>query len=228
MKASAGTAALPPKRQLPRDERQAQLLRAAATAFADAGYAATSMDDVARHAGITKLIVYRHFASKEELYRAVLEQVASRLGAEFRAEVHDLALEQRRPGFATLALLRVARQNPDGFSLLTRHAIREPEFRAVAQGFFDDATRVADAMLADFVPDTAVRAWAAPVMVDYLVQGVLTWLDVGAPDCDDDFVVLATTGLRGLVLAWADRDHIPDKVREVLARELVGAPPRPS
>ena len=48
-------------------------------AFARGGYAATSMEDVAAEAGITRLIVYRHFESKEALYRAVLTAVTERL-----------------------------------------------------------------------------------------------------------------------------------------------------
>ena len=62
--------------------RRMALLAAAAEAFAHAGYAATSMDEIAATAGITKLIVYRHFESKEVLYRAVLEQVFQKSPAE--------------------------------------------------------------------------------------------------------------------------------------------------
>jgi AcrR family transcriptional regulator len=38
------------------------------------------MDDVAARCGVTKLIVYRHFASKEDLYRAILQHVFEHLG----------------------------------------------------------------------------------------------------------------------------------------------------
>src|SRR5436189_2824979 len=78
-----GTAEKPARQLLARHERRAQLLRAAATAFAREGFAATSMEDVGTEAGVTKLIVYRHFATKEELYRDVLSQVARRLHEEF-------------------------------------------------------------------------------------------------------------------------------------------------
>ena len=78
-----------------RDERQAPILRAAAAAFARTGFAGTSMDDVAAEAGITRLIVYRHFDSKEDLYRAVLERVTDRLREEF------LAGSERRPTAAS-------------------------------------------------------------------------------------------------------------------------------
>ena len=70
-----------------RADRQAQLLRAAATAFARAGFAATSMDDVAAEAGVTKLIVYRNFDSKEDLYRSVLDGVSDRLRDEWLREM---------------------------------------------------------------------------------------------------------------------------------------------
>ena len=46
--------------------------------FDDQGFDAVSMDDVAAAAGVTKLIVYRHFESKEALYRSVLERVFER------------------------------------------------------------------------------------------------------------------------------------------------------
>jgi AcrR family transcriptional regulator len=45
------------------------------------------MDDVAAEAGVTKLIVYRHFDSKEELYRSVLDGVNARIADEFGARV---------------------------------------------------------------------------------------------------------------------------------------------
>jgi AcrR family transcriptional regulator len=62
-----------PRQLLDRAARREAIVRGAAAAFAEKGYAGTSMEDVAAAAGITKLIVYRHFSSKEELYDAVLE-----------------------------------------------------------------------------------------------------------------------------------------------------------
>ena len=72
---------------LPRAERRAQLLTAAATAFVRGGFDGTSMEDVAEQAGVTRLIVYRIFATKEDLYRAVLESVTDRLRDEVSPEL---------------------------------------------------------------------------------------------------------------------------------------------
>jgi AcrR family transcriptional regulator len=213
-----GAADKPPRRLLARDERQAQLLRAAATAFAHAGFAGTSMDDVAAAAGVTKLIVYRHFDSKDELYRAVLTQVAELLRNEFERAL-AAAGGRYRPGFASRGMLRVARQNPDGFRLLTRHAMREPEFAGIARQFRAAASAVADAVVGDMIPDPVIKAWAGPVMVDYLVQSVLSWLDVGDESRDDELVRMITRGLRAMFLAWADPDRVPVLVRDAPEEE---------
>ena len=63
---------------LSRSQRHAAILQGAATALRRRG--CTAMEEVAAASGITKEIVYRHFASKEELYRAVLEGAALRTG----------------------------------------------------------------------------------------------------------------------------------------------------
>ena len=63
---------------MPGEERRALILRAAGRAFARDGYAGTRLDDVAAAAGVTKPMVYRHFASKKALYMALLEQARGR------------------------------------------------------------------------------------------------------------------------------------------------------
>jgi len=172
-----------------------------------AGFDGTSVDDVARSAGVTRLIVYRIFTSKEELYRAVLEQVTTRLGEEFAAIVgegprHRPADEAGR-GHAAAALLRVAREDPDAFRLLWLHAAHEPPFAAYHHEF----RTVADAMAADlirpYLADPTLRAWAAPTLVAHLYDGVIAWLDRGRPEQDEAFVAAMSRGVRALVAAWA-------------------------
>ncbi|MDT9593666.1 helix-turn-helix domain-containing protein [Nocardioides zeae] len=55
---------------VPRAEREEQILDAAQRAFARVGYAAASVPEIARAAGITKPLVYSYFGSKEGLYAA--------------------------------------------------------------------------------------------------------------------------------------------------------------
>lgn len=186
-------------RLLPRAERSAAILRGAASAFAHTGFAGTSMEDIAAASGITKLIVYRHFDSKEELYRSVLEQVATRLMEEFAAGPGA----GPKPGASARMFITVAREMPDGFRLLWRHSAREPEFAEYADQFRRGATGAALGLLAPVLADASLHTWAAETINDYLVDATLNWLDDGDPARDDEFVELVTQGLGALVRAWS-------------------------
>jgi AcrR family transcriptional regulator len=177
-----------------REERQASILQAAARAFARTGFATTSMDDVAAEAGISRLIVYRHFGSKEELYRAVLEQVRARLKQRI-----DAGIEHPEPGaFPFSALIQVAREYPDAFRLLLIHAAREPKFAEYAEDSRARGIRLADDIISDMVgdslSDTTMRTWATQTMVGYIFESLRVWLEVGDPTRDDEFVERATIG----------------------------------
>ena len=185
---------------LPRAERSAAILHGAAQAFARTGYAATSMEDIAAASGITKLIVYRHFASKEELYRAVLQRVFDRLAEEFLVGISRSGDD----GVGARALLAAAREDPAGFQLLWRHAAREPQFAEYASELREHAVDASRALLAPWVaPDLA--EWAAQTIVGYLVEAVLNWLQLGEPGRDGEFVELATAALRSGIGAWGAR-----------------------
>lgn len=65
--------------RLPAEQRRRQLLDVALDVFADRGFHATSMNQVAEAAGVTKPVLYQHFGSKRELYRELLTDVGARL-----------------------------------------------------------------------------------------------------------------------------------------------------
>jgi len=178
--------------------RRRAVLQAAAEAFAHAGYAATSMEEIAAVAGVTKLIVYRHFGAKEALYREVLQQVFERQVELFVANISD-GLQAEG---STRALLEVAREWPDGFQLLWRHAAREPQFAEYAHELRDIAVSAARTVVAPFVAH-AMHECAAQTLFDHLVDAVLDWLDHGTPAHDDDFVAMETAALQATVAAWA-------------------------
>src|SRR5690625_5722273 len=54
--------------RMPRAQRRTQLLELATSVFTQKGFQATSMDDIAAAAGVTKPVLYQHFDSKETLY----------------------------------------------------------------------------------------------------------------------------------------------------------------
>jgi AcrR family transcriptional regulator len=190
---------MPSRSRLPRTERRAQLVAAAAAAFVARGFDGTSMDDVAQEAGVSRLIVYRNFESKTVLYRAVLDSVLLDLADAFAAVDLD---EVRARGAAHL-VLPVARRHPDAFRLLWRHAWHEPDFADQALFFRRQVTYYAHEMLAPYVADEVILGWAGPSAGAHLVDGICRWLDVGDASRDDDFADMMTRGLRSLAAAWA-------------------------
>ncbi|WP_427887403.1 TetR/AcrR family transcriptional regulator [Kribbella sp. GL6] len=199
----------PAKRKLlAAPERSASILSAAATAFARNGYAATTLDQVAAAAGVSKLIVYRHFNSKRELYLAILQQIGTRLDAveESHAPVH--ARDGGPAIEATAEVLRrrfaVVRELPDAYRLLVRHAAREPEFAEFVTKRTKRERRQVEARLAN-VADPTVRRWLATVVIETVQQAFLAWLDAGTPARDDELAERVSYLLAGMVGSLWDR-----------------------
>lgn len=161
-------------RRLPRAERREQILSAATRAFARAGFAATPLDDVAVEAGISRVILYRHFDSKADMYRAVLDRACTRLTEAVGAD--DFGDD------AVLDLVRAAADDPDGFRLLFRHAAREPEFRDYVDTLTDVAADTTQRNLAPMIPEGPWADWAAHLVPTVAIAAVIAWLDAGQPD----------------------------------------------
>jgi len=68
-----------PRKRLTGEERRAAILDSALSVFADRGYHASAIDDIAREAGISKALIYEHFPSKRDLFRALLDTYVGEL-----------------------------------------------------------------------------------------------------------------------------------------------------
>jgi len=84
-------AARPSRWRRRKDDRPAEILGAALTCFAERGFAATRLDDVAHRAGVTKGTLYLYFPNKEELFKAVVRQELLPNIARLEALVRDAA-----------------------------------------------------------------------------------------------------------------------------------------
>jgi AcrR family transcriptional regulator len=163
-------------RRMPRAQRREQILAAATRAFARGGFASTGLDAIAAEAGVTPVILYRHFASKADLYRAVIESGHRRLREATGGHDFDDA--------TIPALIRAAAADPDAFRLLYRHAAREPEFRELIDTLVESSTEITRRHLAS-VTDDRWRSWAARLLPSMTIDAVIAWLDAGQPDPDD-------------------------------------------
>ena len=165
-------------RRLPRAERREKILAAATEAFARSGFAATGLDDIASEAGVTRVILYRHFDSKTDLYQAVLD----RMGARFNAHVEDPA-----DGLSDASidgLLAVASESPAGFRLLFQHAMREPEFKEQIEKFRAYIIAAAYQPVSALIVDEALARWAAQLAPAVAIEAITAWLDAGQPEPD--------------------------------------------
>ena len=77
--AVAGPAVSARRSRLPAASRRRQLLDVALETFARSGLEATTMDDIAHAAGVTKPLLYQHFKSKRALFLELLDDVVERL-----------------------------------------------------------------------------------------------------------------------------------------------------
>lgn len=162
-------------RRMPRVERRNQILAAATRAFARAGFVRTGLDVIAAEAGVTPVILYRHFASKADLYREVLDTGYARLREATGGDDFDDA--------SIPALIRAAVADPDAFRLLFRYAPREPEFRDTIEILRDNWTEVTRRNLAG-ITDARWKSWAARLLPSLITEAVIAWLDAGQPDPD--------------------------------------------
>jgi len=125
-----------------------RLLAAAIDAFAERGYDAASIADIAERAGVVKSVTYHHFASKADLYEAVLASETDgllRLVAEaLPDEIEDIREATRRLVDAYLGFVE---SRPDAWRLMVRDAPVDPHLIAVHQRF---RRRRAEALLAFF------------------------------------------------------------------------------
>lgn len=164
------------KARLPRAQRREQILAAATEAFARNGFAATSLDQIAAEAGITRVILYRHFDSKTDLYQAVLDRMCARLEANVSEPVGGFTDD------SIDGLLAAAIESPSGFRLLFQHALREPEFKERIEKFRADVTAAAYLQISAIIEDQALARWAAQLAPVVAIEAIIAWLDAGRPE----------------------------------------------
>jgi AcrR family transcriptional regulator len=136
-----------PRRRLPAAERRETILAAAEEAFARSGYHRAALEDIAQAAGISKALIYEHFASKRELHaslvQAHVEEIFRRLQA--TAETGATGEERLRGGID--AFLSFVEEHREAWRALFRDAA-DPEVADVIERVQTQATGVIAALIA--------------------------------------------------------------------------------
>ncbi|GAA0926367.1 TetR/AcrR family transcriptional regulator [Nonomuraea longicatena] len=158
--------------KLPRAQRREQIIAAAVPMFARAGHAGTSLDDVAASAGISRMIIYRHFESKDDLYRAAIQRAADDLGSAVGGELTDGSVRD---------LVNWASADPSAFRLLFHQAAREPRFQQDVEELREEMAEEVHRQLTGVIDDPVWARWAAQLSLTVTIEAVMAWLDLGRP-----------------------------------------------
>ncbi|MEM7134999.1 MAG: TetR/AcrR family transcriptional regulator [Myxococcota bacterium] len=183
--------------------RRAQLIQVAREVFAERGYEATTVEQIAERAKISKPIVYEHFGGKEGLYAVVVDremEYVSRIIAEALSTGSPRASAEQ----AALAFLEWVRDNPDGFAVLTHDAPPTLDRGGFSSLLNEVADRVGDVFAKDF-KRAGFDPKVAPIYAHALI-GMVTmvgqwWSQVRKPPVEtvaSHIVALAWMGLRNL------------------------------
>jgi AcrR family transcriptional regulator len=106
----------------PHGERRDQLLLVARKIFAERGFQATTMDDIAKEAGFTKPILYQYFESKTELYREIVNQTAEKLLNSLRTAVAEVESPRAKIEVAFRVYFEMVVGETDAFRILFIHS----------------------------------------------------------------------------------------------------------
>jgi AcrR family transcriptional regulator len=195
--------------RLSRDARRAQLLGAARDVFAAQGYHAAAMDDIADRAGVSKPVLYQHFPSKLELYRALLTTYADELVDRLRTVLTSTSDNEQRTRGAVSAYFDFVASEGESFRLIFESDLRgEPEAAAVLDRALSECIdAVAEAVTADAGLDRDRARLLAVGLVGLSQVAARYWLDSGRAVPQEEAVELMSR------LAWRGLAHFP-MVRE--------------
>jgi AcrR family transcriptional regulator len=101
-------------------QRRQQLLDIGRELFGQRGYEATSIEEIAARADVSKPVVYEHFGGKEGLYAVVVDREMQRLLDRFAAALSSPGHPRELLEQAALVLLDYIEDDTDGFRVLTR------------------------------------------------------------------------------------------------------------
>jgi AcrR family transcriptional regulator len=131
----------PPKRRLTAEERRTGILDAALAVFSQRGYHEASIDDIASEAGVSKALIYEHFASKQELYADLIARNARELNQRVAGALVGVEVESGVGRLATglEAFFAFVEERRDAWRMLFRET-SDPDAAAVVNRMVEQVT----------------------------------------------------------------------------------------
>ncbi len=189
-------------------ERRQQLLDVGRTLFAERGFEATSIEEVAARAGVSKPVVYEHFGGKEGLYAVVVDREMGRLLDRFTDSLSGGSprelLEQ-----AALTLLGYIEEETDGFRILVRDSPVASSTGTFSSLISDIASQVEHILAGEFKSrgfEPKLAGLYSQALVGSVALTGQWWLEARSPKKDQVAAHLVN-------LAWNGLSHLEKKPR---------------
>ena len=199
------------------DKRREQILQTAVALFSQRGFKGTTTKEIARAAGVSEAMVFRHFSTKSDLYDAILGDKACHDGVRFPWEENPVLHEAIRNKddyavFFNIALNALTKQQADEnfmrllfYSALEEHELAERffnEFVARLYEFIGDyiKERQEDGAMREINPRIVVRAFLG-MMIHHSLNNIL-WdkkrrlLDITNEEAARQFAEILIGGIR--------------------------------
>lgn len=178
-----------PRKRLTAQARRELIEQAASELFAERGYQATSIDEVAKRSGVTAPVLYDHFASKQDLHRRLLERHYAELRVLWREQLGGEDPPAQRIPRAIDAWFAYVEAHPYAWRMLFRDTTGEPEVRAIH--------------------DEVIAQSRAAVMPLFLRERGIDDAAAAEVEALDMAWEVMRAVLQGLALWWYEHRHVP-------------------
>ncbi len=202
-----------PRTRMSAVKRRQQLVEVGRRIFAEYGYDAATVEEIAAAANVSKPVVYEHFGGKEGLYAVVCDRELAYLGAEITESLKGEGA-RRRIERAAMALLRYVEERTDGFRILVR------ESSTVSGGSYSTLLNDATASVTYILEEEFVARGFDPVTTSVYAQALVGmvsgtaqwWLDVRHPPKEEVAAHIVNLCFNGL----SHLDPLPSLEKDVL------------
>ena len=152
------------------------------------------MDDAAAACGISKVVLYRHFESKEALIHFLLDRVTKRL----------LAPSGPWQGFGSglRRALAIAREEPYAFLVLVQYAASEPVFRPYIEAV---RNRVVERASVPVAEDDPLGEVCAEAVATFFLEGLKNHILYGDAEDDERFLIWASNSMVAMYKEYRSR-----------------------
>jgi AcrR family transcriptional regulator len=190
-----------PRKRLTLEQRRNRILAGATRIFARKGYDGASMSGIAAAAGITKPVLYDHFASKDALFETLLRSIRDDLLAKGRAIGQSSAGDDVKFRSAVDTFFAFVEAQPDAAKILLIVPQGNPVTVKLSRDVQQGATAAISQLLKSYLPVGA--NWQCEAAGEFLKEGLHAlakwWLIHPGPSRDDivEIVIKACwTGFR--------------------------------